>query len=335
MKRVILLILIALFLVPVSAQETTDLGQALQAYMEENGLNEENFALSYYNTVTGESYDFNDEKFMIAASTYKLPVNMYLYEQEMAGEIESDVVFPRVGVSLAEAHEKSLVLSDNVVSIGMLYTIGENNFITYKEKMRKYFTMTDEEIDPLYYQNNYYCTRMMMDALKYLYENRDRFEEMIGYMKQAQQESYFCAGVTEYEVAHKYGWFEGMVNDVGIIYTEEPFLLAVYTKNVYESVVGEVAALVTQYNVEHTTPKAVEVLLPVEMVDPEPEELDPVVEEITEETELPEVPEEAATAFAWWMVPLALGVFVLGGGGVLLVSRKLPKIDEEETEEDY
>ena len=39
--------------------------------------------------------------------------------------------------------------------------------------------------------------------------------------------------------------FEGAVNDVGIIYAPQPFLLAVYTQDTSEAVVGEVAALLT------------------------------------------------------------------------------------------
>ncbi len=325
MKRfVIWLLLLAMLLAcPAAAQDSSGLEQVVKAYMAENGLSEENFSLSYYNTVTGESYAFNDKKFMIAASTYKLPVNMYFYEMEQAGEIESDAFIPRAGMNLDQAHRLSLVDSNNEVSIGMLYTIGGGLFREYKEKMRKYFTLPDEEIDPNYYADNYYCTNMMMDALKYLYENRDRFEEMIGYMKQAQQDHYFCAGVTEYEVAHKYGWFDGMVNDVGIIYTEEPFLLAVYTKNVYESIVGEVAALVTQYNVEQAMPKEIEVFLPVEMVPAEPEEeATPPAEEVIVEEITPDEPEKSSDVFAWWMLPVALGVFVLGGGGTVLLTRK-------------
>lgn len=328
MKRIIFLVLVLLLMCPAAAQEVSGLEQVMEAYMEENGLNDQNFSMSYYNTVTGESYAFNDKTFMIAASTYKLPVNMYFYEMELAGEIESDAHLPRVGTTLDVAHEQSLVYSNNEMSLGMLYTIGDGVFANYKTAMRKYFTMTDEEIDPKYYIDNYYCTHMMMDALKYLYEHRDTFSEMIGYMKQAQQENYFCAGVTEYEVAHKYGWFDGMVNDVGIIYTDEPFLLAVYTKNIYgEPVLADVAALTTAYNVEHTTPEEVEVILPVELLPAEPEEEKapeepPVPQEPIPQEPVPEVPMEEETAFAWWMIPVALGVFLVAGGGTALLTRK-------------
>ena len=322
MKRFILLVLVLLLACPAMAQDASGLGTVIDAYMEENGLNEQNFSMSYYNTVTGESFAFNDKKFMVAASTFKLPVNMYYYELEAAGEIESDAYIERAGTTLDKAHQWSLVDSNNEVSIGMLYTIGDGVFANYKTKMRKYFTMADEEIDHIYYADNYYCTHMMMDALKYLYENGELFEEMIGYMKQAQQTEYFCAGVTEYEVAHKYGWYDGAVNDVGIIYTEEPFLLAVYTQGVYgETVVADVAALATEYNVEKSRPKEVEVFLPVEMIPAEKEE-QPEEEPAVLEEPVPEVPEEEPAAFAWWMLPVAVGVFLLGGGGTVLLTRK-------------
>lgn len=337
MKRLFLLLLVFLLACPVWAQEASDLAPAVEAYMEEHGLNESNFSMSYYNTVTGESYSYNDKKFMVAASTFKLPVNMYYYELEAAGEIASDAVIPGVGVSLEKAHELSLVESNNEVSIGMLYAIGDGVFSNYKTKMRKYFTMADEEIDYIYYADNYYCTNMMMDALKYLYENRELFSEMIGYMKQAQQDQYFCAGVTEYEVAHKYGWFEGAVNDVGIIYTEQPFLLAVYTQDVYgEGIVADIAALVTEYNVEQAKPKTVEVLLPVEMISTEEEQPEPPVMEEEAPEETPAVEEEPKT-FVWWMVPVALGVFLLGGGGTVLLTRKKwmqQMLQEEDSDEE-
>jgi len=337
-----------------------DLETVLADFMEKNGLHEENFSLSYYNTVTEEAYAFNDKHFMVAASTFKLPLNMYYYEMERDGEIASDAMIPEAGVTLDVAHRESLVNSNNEYSIGLLYHLG--NFRTYKTRMREaYFTMPEEEIDYIYYADNYYCTNMMMDALKYLYANSEEFEEMIGYMKQAQPGEYFKAGVTEYEVAHKYGWYDGAVNDVGIIYTEEPFLLAVYTQGVYgEAIVADAAALLTAYNAANTMPPEPEipeepelpsmedaVILEVELVTPEPPEeaepqLEPEPELPVEEEPKPEeqpIPEpEKDGAFEWWMLAVALVVFLLGGGGTLLVFNnkhlKKMKLDDETEDND-
>ena len=333
-----------------------DLESVVAEFMEGYGLRDGNFSLSYYNTVTGESYAIYDTTFMVAASTFKLPLNMYYYEMEQRGEIEPDAFIPSAGVALDVAHRESLVNSNNEFSIGLLYNLGD--FRTYKTLLREaYFTMPEEEIDYIYYADNYYCTNMMMDALKYLYDHSEDFEEMIGYMKQAQPDSYFRAGVTEYEVAHKYGWFDGAVNDVGIFYTEEPFLLAVYTQDVYgEGIVADAAALMTAYNVANLTPEAPAapeeeplpeetVTLEIEMVPveeteeiPEPQPEPPVPEESEPipEQPAPEVEAETKPAFEWWMIGVALLVFLLGSGGTLLVFNnkhlKKMKLDEEEEE---
>lgn len=218
-------------------------------FMEENYLNEQNFSMSYYNTVTGESYAFEDTHMMVAASTYKLPLNLYYYQQELAGEIAPDALIAGV-YTLSDCHYQSLVWSNNEISEAMLYQIG--SFQEYKRTMRTFTDMTDDEIDPRYYSGNLYCTRMMMDALKYLYDHAADYEEMLSYMKEASpQNGYFRKYVTECEVAHKYGSFEGAENDTGIIYAGQPFLLAVYTQDVAgEEICAKAARLMKDYTDE-------------------------------------------------------------------------------------
>lgn len=237
----------------VSAADAEPAEDTLEArvaqFMEENYLNEQNFSMSYYNTVTGESYAFEDTHMMVAASTYKLPLNLYYYQQELAGEIAPDALIAGV-YRLSDCHYQSLVWSNNEISEAMLYQIG--SFQEYKQTMRTFTDMTDDEIDPRYYSGNLYCTRMMMDALKYLYDHAADYEEMLSYMKEANpQNGYFRKYVTECEVAHKYGSFEGAENDTGIIYAGQPFLLAVYTQDVAgEEICAKAARLMKDYTDE-------------------------------------------------------------------------------------
>ena len=166
-----------LLCLPLPAAAQSDFsGRTLEEVMEQfrsdYGLNEQNFSLCYYDTVTGEEYRYNDGCFMVAASTFKLPLNLYYYELEQSGQLSPDSLVG--GMRLADAHYQSLVWSNNDVSIAMLYNLG--SFRTYKELMRKYFTMEDSQITSAYYADNNYCTAMMLDALRYLYERRDQFD---------------------------------------------------------------------------------------------------------------------------------------------------------------
>lgn len=344
----ILTVTAAAYEVP-SEFEAQTIEDAMAEFMAAYGLNEWNFSLSYFNTVTGEAYTYNDGAFMVAGSTYKLPLNMYYYELERDGELASDAYISGAGMTLDSAHYQSLVYSNNDVSIGLLYNLGD--FRTYKTLMRKYFTMTDEEIDPSYYTANNYCTRMMMDALTYLYDHSEDFEEMLGYMDEAQPGEYFELYVKDYAVAHKYGWFEGAVNDVGIIYTPQPFLLAVYTQDVNGTeVLGRAAELFTNYTLWQEAQQAAEEAAAEEPEEPPEDALDLEITRLSPEAEpeeepeaapaaaapiaepepaeapstepdpLPEPEPEAQSAFAWWMIPIALGVFLLGGGVTVLIT---------------
>ena len=285
------------------------IAEQVEQFRAEHRLTESNFAVSYYDPVSGESYAYNEETMLVAASTFKLPLNLYYYELEQAGEIAPDAYIPNSGTTLANCHRMSLVDSNNEVSIAMLYNLG--NFRTYKEKMRKYFTMTDDEIDGKYWSNNYYCTRMMMDALRYLYENEAEFPEMIGYLKQACPDHYFKKYL-DCEIAHKYGSFEGAENDVGIIYGENPFLLAVYTQDRGENVSAECAVLFKDYTDSQALARldaeaAASVPAPVTVALDAPEP--------------PPEPQAEETAFEWWMLPITIAVFLLGSGLVLLILR--------------
>lgn len=329
-------------------------------FMQDNFLNETNFSLCYYNTVTGEEYCFNETAFMIAASTYKLPLNLYYYELEAAGEITGDTYIPDAGTTLDNCHRMSLVDSNNEVSIAMLYHLG--SFRDYKEAMRKYFTMTDDAIDPIYYAGNYYCTRMMMDCLKYLYAHAEDFSEMLGYMTEACPGAYFKTYLEdEVRIAHKYGSYEGAEHDTGIIYASRPFLLAVYTQNVGELISAKAAELLYQYT-EYQYQCAEAERLAAEQAEAErlaaekaeaerfaaeQAEAERLAAEQAEAEQLEaereraeqaaaqagaerlaaalvqqagEKPEGTPTsgAFEWWMLAVALGVFAVGGGAVLL-----------------
>ena len=215
--------------------------ELIDAFREEHNLDETNFELSYYNTVSGESYDYNETKLLYGASTYKLPLNLYYYDMQLAGEITGDTMITQ-GSSLDEAHYQSLVYSNNELAYSLWRRIGD--WPEYKMAMRKYFTMTDDEIPQNYYYDHVFCTRMMMDTLKVVWDGQEKYTELIDYLRIACPNAYFKTyiDIEETPIAHKYGSYEGAENDVGIIWAERPFLLAVYTSGLSYGPGGNVDA---------------------------------------------------------------------------------------------
>ena len=82
--------------------------------MSEHYISDRNYAIAFKSMYDGETWLYNAEEYFKVASVYKLPLNMYFYELEAAGEIVSDE--PIYGVPLDYCHEQSLVYSNNELS---------------------------------------------------------------------------------------------------------------------------------------------------------------------------------------------------------------------------
>ena len=191
-------------------------------------LDEDNFAFNFFAPETGEYCSFNDMTFMKAASTYKLPLNMYFYELQAEGTYTDDSWVG--GTTLDEAHYLSLVWSDNDASEAMIYELGD--FYTYKKLMNEHYGLIDEEDLPEdYWSGNYYCTRFMINTLYQLYLRMNEFPEMLEYMLEACPDDYLDRYSGDVPVAHKEGCFEEYIHDVGIVFAESPFLIAVFTRD--------------------------------------------------------------------------------------------------------
>ena len=231
--------------------QATDAEEQLEglivSFLNEYNLNEHNFSFSYYNTVTGEEYGFNEQKMMQAASLYKLPLNMYYYEQEALGSISPDAKF--AGYALSQCHMLSLQYSDNATSQAMRRALGK--YSAFKTAIDIYTGVSAEELGGSYLNENYFSSFTIMNTLKYLYEHSEFFAEAIGYLKEAHPERYFKKFVEDYEIAQKYGWLENNVNTAGIVYTPSPYLLCVFTENVNsaEKVIGSLNKLLCDYTV--------------------------------------------------------------------------------------
>ena len=94
-----------------------DLEEELGPLFEEYRLTENNFAMGFRSMHDGTEYWYNEDKLFETASLYKLPLNMYFYELEAAGELSPEDKV--AGIELSRCHELSLVNSVN-------YTIKSN-----------------------------------------------------------------------------------------------------------------------------------------------------------------------------------------------------------------
>ena len=258
-RRILTILLAAAILaaaVPVYADGGADaeaqLEADLAAIMSEHGLDEGNIAFGYRRTTDWTQFTFNEDALFESASVYKLALNMYYYEQEAAGNIAPDAVYG--GVPLSDCHRLSLQYSNNDLSRVML-DAAFPDFADYKRLAAGYAGIDVRALDEEYLYSSEFNVNIQLGVLQRLYDGADStYAEAIGYLKAAQPGEYFKSGVTEYEIAQKYGYdtYGGSlyVATVGIVFAEEPFLIAVFTRSVpgAGNVIGKICRAFCDYN---------------------------------------------------------------------------------------
>lgn len=219
-----------------------DLSDVINQFLKKNNLSEKNCSISYLLSDGSLRYDFAEDVFRTEASTYKLPLNMYYYDLEREGKLATNAKIR--GYTLDKIHRLSLVYSDNSVSQALSSNLG--SYQHYRELMTQY---CKQDYPDRYYHDNIINSAYMICVLERIYKGKDNYKEMIGYMKEANPGQYFENNDETVEIAHKYGSYNGALNDVGIVYTSTPYYLAVYTQNVpyAEKVLGNLCSLFTQY----------------------------------------------------------------------------------------
>ena len=80
-------------------------------YMQEYGLTEDTFAMGWYNTGTGETWYYNENKFMGAGSMYKLPLCMNFIGKFADGSFDPEA--KTGGYTLTRLVDLAIRYSDN------------------------------------------------------------------------------------------------------------------------------------------------------------------------------------------------------------------------------
>ena len=204
--------------------------EVITKFLHENDIYHDRVTLGYYNTVTGEEYYFQPDKYMIGASVYKVPLNMAFAEKIYNGEMDWDAQIP---ITYEYMMRDSIIYSDNTVSGLLMDNLG--GYYSFLDYVAPYLGVDPETVDKTYY-NECFTARQLLTCLKTLYHNSERFPKIIETMMEAEPENYFRQTEKRYDIAHKYGyWVENYMlclNDVGIVFTDDPIVIVMFTAGV-------------------------------------------------------------------------------------------------------
>lgn len=235
---------------PIVPSEDENMKTLIESEQKKYNLNENNFAFFYYNKSNDKYYYYNKDVFFTAASTVKVPVAMYYYDQINSVALTKDSkILYRDGcyeagggttaatysegdlIPLSFLLEQSIVNSDNTAVNILIKNLGYSNC---RHDIAEYAS-DNLTIPDSFYSENITSVSYAYDVINHLYENKDSYPDLIEHMKHSSMGMYLKKYITDYDVAHKYGSYNSYVHDYGIVFGEQPYLIGVFTKGIPEA----------------------------------------------------------------------------------------------------
>lgn len=204
---------------------------------------------------------YNQNESFKMASTFKVPVNLYLYQQvaEKKLSLDEKLVYsakfyesgtgslqykkPGGSYSLRQLASLSIRESDNVAVNMLLAKLGKEKVINFMKQLGG--TGGPVEGTP------YATPADLAIYMKGVYDFAQFKPEYGNYLIKDLENTVFQSRIRQgtpanVVVAHKIGNLGGVVNDVGIVYAHHPYILAIMSKNVDEDKGEETLAQVAK-----------------------------------------------------------------------------------------
>lgn len=228
--------------------ENITLSELIKQVCEEHQVKEEQIYLFYENYKNGETYSYQDEEWIMGASTMKVPLNMMIIDRINEGKLSSEATFyyhessleggdgetrkkyvPGNRVPLSFLREQSIIYSDNTATNILLYNLGYQQFKDY------FRTFYEQEYPSDFNYYNLMNVRLMHAVTNHLYENQEQYKELLEWMKVSSYGGYLKKNLPDVEIAHKYGNYAQWVHDFGIVFDDKvTYSIGIFTNGIKE-----------------------------------------------------------------------------------------------------
>lgn len=252
-----------------SLKERQSADEVISLFREKTRVLSGVYGLYVVRLASGFSYGYNEDEIFEPASLNKLPVMLSMYKTAEEGNIDLETVY-------------KLKNSDKISGSGSLSSKPAGYELTYKDLVRLMGNQSDNTAFNI--AKNILSQRVIVETVRQLgMTNTEIFaqeqtttphdigiffqkllkaevvspasrDEILEFLTKTTYESWIAEGLPDdIRVAHKYGREIHVVNDAGIVFAEEPFVLVILSKGVVESeadaVLPELARLVYEIEV--------------------------------------------------------------------------------------
>lgn len=232
-KKLISFLFCLLLLGQVFAAPQPSIEKTIQDFLSQEGLDDSNFAMSYYNPVTGDSYAFHAEAFLPVGKLRFLPTQMYFYEEETKGTFEpeapDDPEFTIDGMTLEECRYHSILLSEDSVSEKMQAAIGTD--MQYLELINQRYGMLNPDTLPTeYWTGKVLSIEFLMNCVRTLSTRPELFKGLMSNYAMVQKADAFVDDAVSYPIVQIRGEADGYVTAIAEVSAPQNFLLVASVK---------------------------------------------------------------------------------------------------------
>ncbi|MBS4750171.1 serine hydrolase [Carnobacteriaceae bacterium zg-ZUI78] len=215
----------------------------VKAYLDEFGIDYKSIAFSYKDIDTNETFSMNDTQPMTAGSTYKLPLNMLVVDEVEAGRLSLDEAFDITGttyeykgehdtyvsvfggaMTIPQMQKYSLQYSENTPAYALADRLGGIE-AAYAMFGRYGQSKADTKTIDL---NNKTTTDYYIQVLEYLWNDREKYRDLIMYLGYSFPDEYYKTFV-KVPVYQKPGYVREALNVCAIVEENKPYLVSIYT----------------------------------------------------------------------------------------------------------
>lgn len=240
-----------------------DLQDEINAFLKKKKIKEDDISYKIIDIATGKAAESeNSHCNMLAGSVYKLPLSLLWYDMIDEGEVKysdkfewGSYVTETEGRMQEKWEEGDFISLEDILAFTLKYSDNVGGHILYEEyggwtKFKKDITQySDHPQDTEFFgKQNYLNAEFMCDVWMHIYENQDKYSQLIYYLTIAAPDD-FLNYKKQVEMVQKVGFYKEHINSTGLSLNGRPYVISVFT-NLGEDaipVMGEINKMAYEY----------------------------------------------------------------------------------------
>lgn len=235
----------------------------IDAYIKKKKIDKDDISYKIIDIATGKVAESeNSSTNMLAGSVYKLPLCLLWYDMIDEGLVSFEdeyewgsYVTETEGRMVNKWEEGDMISLSDILAYTLKYSDNVGGHILYEEyggwtKFKNAITQYSdhEQAEEFFSRKNYLNAEFMCDVWMHIYENQDKYSQLIYYLTIAAPDDFFNY-VKQVNMVQKVGFYNEHINSTGLSLEGRPYVICVFTNLGDDAipVMGEINKMAYEY----------------------------------------------------------------------------------------